>query len=746
MLLQSIMFAAVFILSMSAKAAPVDRALVTYFNTLYKTKSPNCTVDEPTKTRILAELEPRCLVRTTVNGEPFISGVKSACSEASVKSSVDAQVNSLCSNKAYEHDKANQSSAAKKAAQSGQGGVGGIANQVAAAYKTYEQIIKAGGKAEGIYNKGSEQVDKAKDYLSKNSKDLPATANNNTHPAPAGASQVTDPNVTTTSLNSNVPAEGDTTSAGAGEVASNSEITKAQSEANKDIASLPKESREAAKEVASPDVQTGTDPELEQRHKLSKAEDQELTTLIEALKKQITTANQQIGTEATTNCSENATTASQQNGYQTENPKMKSECDASAPQTVINCIDQQVQQLEKDRAELQKDKEACSNHSAQADKACSMVRSDKAQKVQKFMVIGTAILSNVTAASESCRTTSTISKIAQAGVLTAQGFCGGLKLRCDLSCNSAKKTLETMKTKVQAMKACQPSTQVPNSAPTAASQLENSIAELEKKLNEELTPEKSVPTAIAQCQKHKLDIATMGMAAAGFLSAFKDAEKCKEQLSVAGTSTAGAANSLMSTADYCSIPSNASTITCKCTENPNAEGCLGSIATSGVAFKKTNNGSGASAFASAKQNGLGALDPLAATSGTPAAGVGLSAAAREALGLNGNSGGDGTSGSGSSGRSRYGSASDKNSEVAGAKKDDKGKFGFFSSLSSMLSGGGKKSDSSKAANRNYEQDQAIKRKLASEKVRAEITTASGKSNFDKIKSCYQSNMSSLLEQ
>lgn len=771
-LIKSVALGVLLTLSPLAKAQSVDRALVTYFDKLYKSQSPKCTINEATKTRILSEIEPKCLVRTTLNNEPFISGVKSECTEASVKTSVDAQVDALCVNTAQKAEQAavlkaqQQAATAQQANKSGKpsGSAGGLDA------RTMSQLIKLARTSSSdtskpkknepikeIPNVGTSSIygnnmggsinnaiDKANDAIRKenaarsgetaasvSTQDPKAQAVNDARTEyrtaeeeykQSGCGQAEDEGkcgeLRATMSNAAQKAKdngGDVEGADA-DIAAGRATAQRQSDGSLRAAG------EAATDQAKAEVE---DAELKARHANSRAEDANLKTQLEALDAKIKAMVNAIPAEATATC--------------TAEMGMNPDCGRTQP--AITCINTQQQKLIALKTELQKDKEACSNASAQAEKLCSMVRSEKAQNVQKVMSIGATILSKVTAASESCGTTSDLSKIAQGGILAAQGSCIAMKVRCDMNCGSAKKTLEAMDKVVTEMKTCQVGTL--KTAPSTAPQVDLGLNNLQAKLKEELSEGKSVPAAVAQCKNHKTDIAMMGVAALGFLSAFQDAQKCKEQLAAGrtggGSSTSGLAGPTMTTAEYCAQPQNAASITCKCTANPNADGCMGSLAKSGVALGKINANGGASGFASAKQNGLSSVDPLGKTAGEssePPPGAGLSEAAREALGIgtaspNGSPGVSGNFGSGG-----------ENSKAAKEEKE-KPKFGFFSSLGSMLSGGRKPDQAAKAAIRNYEQDQAIKRKIASEQLRAQITTASGKSNFDKIRSRYRENASSF---
>ena len=785
-LIRSLALSVLLIITSPAYAAdPVDQVLVQYFKKLYSGSSPKCTVDPAVQTKILREIEPKCLTRDSSNS--YISGVKPTCTEESVKASVDGQVGALCQNSAFVADQAKvakqqevaqqAAAAAKKQAAGGGGGGSNSANtlqavaqglqlysEIAPSLTTSKETAAKEAAAKATASKEGYVLGKGEKLPDQKLKEIPKIGTATIYGNAQGSAvdgAVDKANVEIRKVNAAVD-ERDKAAASTPKVdpAKDSPIAKGElstAEQSAETAKVLPEATEAAKdlptaaqtegtEAVKPETPTGTDPALEARHAKSKAEDQALIGKIDAFRTKLNAAIKMIGPEAMADCTQNDATRAKNYGTTTDNPVMEGECKAGTPQKVLSCIDTNFAQVEKDRPKLQEDKVSCSDTSAQAEKLCSMVRSEKAQTVQKLMSVGATILSKVTAASEACGTTSNLSKVAQGGMMLAQGACTAMKFRCDFSCNSAEKTIASMQKSVAAALKCGASKIEP--AKMSGQNVDRDLAELEKMLAQELVPEKSVPTAIVQCKEHKADIALMGAAALGFLSAFQDAQECKKQLASGdsvnanGKSTSSLAGPQMTTAEYCSTPANATSLTCKCTSNPSAEGCMGSLAKSGVNIGKINSGNGPSAFASAGQNGLGSIDSLSNSPSIAeelAPGANLSDAAREALGISGAA--DASAAAGGTGTG--GSSPEAAKKAKSEEEKEKSKYGFFSSLGNMMSGGRAPSAAANAAIRKFEQEQAIKRKLASDQVRAEVTAASGKSNFDKIRSRYQQNASSF---
>lgn len=761
-LIKSVALGVLLMLSPTAKAAGgVDQVLVAYFKKLHVGASPKCSVDDMTKTRILSEIEPKCLIRTVQPEGSYISGVKSGCTEISVKGTVDAQVNALCENSAFKADQA----AVKQQALAEQR-TAARAERLAAqqARDKKENAVfgnMLGSTAKLMFGKKNSDTDEKEERSGKgksgSGSDSSTAAGSNPN---AGGGSGNSAGSTSNSGTGNGPTLGkeysplalaqkeakeaddaydncdkikdvDCSGLKVAKDAADKKLETVKDETVAEGKRIAAEQKEpigsAGKEAVNEGAEEGEDPELTERHKLSRAEDKSIEGQLEAMRKSVEVAIKEIQPEASTTCT----------------AAMGTNAECPAVPAAVKCLVTNMQQLDAQKKQLQEDKESCSNTSAQAEKMCSMVRSKKAKDVQKVMSVGAAVLSKVTAASDACGTTSDISKIAQGGMLLAQGTCSAMKIRCDLSCASAKKMLLTMERTAGALKACKAT--ITTTAPASLAQVETGVTNFQAKIKEELSEGKSVPNAITQCKNHKTDIALMGLSALGFLSAFQDAQECKKQLASGngdgGKTSSSLASPTMSTAEYCSMPNNAASLTCKCTTNPNAEGCLGSLAKSGVNIGKIGNNGGASAFASAGSNGLGALKSTGKNgSGSDelAPGANLSEAAREALGISAVAPGDavGTAAGGAAGSAEA-------ARKAKEEEKEKPKYSFFSNLGSMLSGGRKPDQAAKAAIRGYEQDQAIKRKLASDQVRAEISGASGKSNFDKIRSRYQQNAASF---
>lgn len=805
--IKSVALGALLLLSPLAHAS-VDQVLVTYFNkVLYKDQSPKCSVDDATKTRFLAELEPKCLIRSISNGEPFISGVKSECGEIFVKATVDTKVQSLCANTAAVQQEKfiaqQQAAAAKQQAAVASGQSGGDAKKPSLSSmvkegrdlykkidKVYDNREKYEEKASKVWNKITGKEDDKNDGKIAEIPKIGSTNIHGNNVAPATNAAIDAANVKIAEYNKKIEdsqQQLDMMKDNRNQVCGNSLYDQSKCASyDKGIANKEQE------------LTTLKEQQLEaQKEQVALTTKEAEAKLKDAPDSMRDTANQQVlgeGAQAaaakpdavTGKADQAAETAAKASDAKAETAAAQPKADAAvAP---VNCA-VELQALESAYKSYSLKKTICVKAANTAENFCDKARSPGLMQVQQYMVIGSAVLSKVTAASEACGTTSTLSKVAQAGVLAAQLTCSTVKLTCDKGCAAAEKALTALETANNTFKTCSEKVkasavlknttattknnpqlnveannemQHSNSVVKAALDYDAIIADEKKpatvtdKMGEDGKPSgKEVAggsermNATARCGiKAKADVMMMGATALGLLSAHLDAQKCKEQLEAGSgnggkNSTSAMAGAQLTTAEYCSQPSNASSVMCKCTANPTADGCIGSAAGSGLALGKVNTNGTLSGFAGpGKGNGntlADAAKKAGENSDEPAPGAGLSEAAREALGLDSASSVAAAAGGGG------GSGESAPEAKAGADKDDKAKprFSLMSSIGSMFSGGSKPSQAAKAAIRGYEQEQAIKRKVASEQIRSQITTASGKSNFDKIKSRYQSNVSSF---
>lgn len=405
----------------------------------------------------------------------------------------------------------------------------------------------------------------------------------------------------------------------------------------------------------------------------------------------------------------------------------------------------------------------CTGNASTADNLCQLTRSPKAILVQQLMTVGTTLISKMSSASQTCGSTADLSKIAQMGMTAAGLACSGMKMMCETSCGKASTTLKEIQGYSAKMKACGISLVAQGQAEIASSMGANpkgtydvtqgqasqaSSAKLDGVLAKETG---AVTTVTAQCNKYAADIVQMVTQVAGLALAAQQAKECKEKLT-AGTGT-GTGSGTVTMDEMCKDPTQAQTLVCKCKADATAAGCPGAV------VKTTTKDNGSLVI---KGNGSGSQ-----LAGIDAfrQGSGLSSAAKSALGLDSNSA---ASTAGSALNSNFGdtgiaaatsgAATDARGSLSASGSDDKNKsdsakdkkfgFGSFGSLGSAIGGffGGSGSKKSGAATNfgTEKQIAAAKRQIANEQLRSEISTASGRSNWDKVRTRYVESNSSFI--
>lgn len=252
----------------------------------------------------------------------------------------------------------------------------------------------------------------------------------------------------------------------------------------------------------------------------------------------------------------------------------------------------------------------------------------------------------------------------------------------------------------------------------------------------------------AKCKLKITDAIMMAANVASLMMAKKNADECDKKLSTAGTAGAGA-----TVTQYCETPANTNTQFCTCQKNPNQEGCPGFTAATpateqqkaeqqglnlkGVGGKASFAGSGnnsttkpTGALGDVPTSGAGGgSDPLSLNG----AGPGSTGGAGEVIGGNSPSAGLGKAGG-------SGSGSDAATIEREKKKWD---FGSFASSVGSFFGGSKGGSRGNGSLSNTQKD-AIERKIASDKLSGEISSASGKSNWEKIRQAYLIKENTLL--
>ena len=408
----------------------------------------------------------------------------------------------------------------------------------------------------------------------------------------------------------------------------------------------------------------------------------------------------------------------------------------------------------------------CTEQLSTSKGVCNEMKNGKAMAVTQLMTAGASLISNVTSASETCSSLADITKVAGLGMAGVGLMCSDNMKICQSDCAMAGKILKQIQADLsgvrQAMgkdgilldKQCAYGNCEPVLALNAAVPVVEATAAAATK--EEGT---TISSTVLSCAGLGLQVLNFASQVSDLMKSSSDADKCKKALTAGGGSGNGSAVSNITTAEMCSNAANSSLQVCKCLKDEKAEGCPGAIAnktgnSSGAAGLVLKNNGGASQMAGfGTKSGSGSGSGGNFNGGNGSGSSGLSDAARNALGLNNSASGGGaagdTAGAIAAGSGGSGSAADK----AAGLKDDKEKkslfngFGLFSGgsgIGSLFGGGSKNNKGSSNFQASEQQIANAKRQIASAQLRNEISTASGKSNWDKIRARYVENRGTLI--
>lgn len=414
-------------------------------------------------------------------------------------------------------------------------------------------------------------------------------------------------------------------------------------------------------------------------------------------------------------------------------------------------------------------KGACTTLAEKTEFLCMEGTSPGAIAARQVMNVAGPVLAVVNSAQKACSSTAKVSKMVGTGLTIAKGVCVASKLACDGACTIATSSFATIMQMASAeMKValdgdaavatsyCSANTITdPSCVPRNQTRMQQVMATLLKvqtSLKAEQIPATpgTTPNIALRCQSHMKDILLFAVNLAGLMQSKKSAESCEKTLAASG-------NTGVTPAQYCENTANAATQFCICQKNNTATGCPGAIANSlnpnstdpaGTNIKST---SGNSAFASGfkptavnsglNKNAMGGLG----SSGSGASGVSADGAANTGANTSSdfNGGSQGLAGTNAPG----GGSGDEKSASGKGSSDKKWNFGSLGEFGSSLGGlFGGKSGSDKSGNGalNQKQMDAIKRQIASEQRSAQVSSATGKSNWEKVQQRYLMNSSSFL--
>lgn len=415
-------------------------------------------------------------------------------------------------------------------------------------------------------------------------------------------------------------------------------------------------------------------------------------------------------------------------------------------------------------------KKMCTSSAEAAYFLCADGTSPGAKAVKTLMTVGAPILGMISSAQKACSTTADLTSLATKALTVAKGACIAAKTTCDMSCASSAEMLATINGQITNFRPvyfneeqttsgiCEKSEGVGPGATACAAVAAASgvvtpqMASVDAALKKESAVVSPGTTSYiaAKCSNLSQDILVMAANILSLVNANKSASACSAQLATTG-------NPATTALQYCETPANTNTQFCICQKDNKQQGCPGYVATAantpttptndlGVDMK---NGGKGNQFASGglpvkpdsalNVGGLGSLggDGTGSAADKAAADAAKSGTSLSAFG--GASTGDSAGGSAPS--ADLSAGSDKN---AADKK--KWSFGAFSGFGGGGSGSGS-GDSGSANSKNalgQKDMDSIKRQIASEQLRAEVSEASGKSNWEKVRTRYLQQSNSLL--
>jgi hypothetical protein len=394
----------------------------------------------------------------------------------------------------------------------------------------------------------------------------------------------------------------------------------------------------------------------------------------------------------------------------------------------------------KDIEAITREEKACNRNESVATFLCPIASNPSVATAATMMNAAAAAIPAVSSAKETCKVTSKINLVGQ-GLLTAgSAVCLFSKGRCEKKCADANAHLATFQAnlvKVQSYKCSE----------TANATITASFDTIK-------THTGANTVNIDTCNKYKVDAGQMVATALNMSGAAAQAAQCEKQLA-SEEGTDNKANTL--TMDQmCAKPEQAVTPLCKCRNDNTAVGCPGNIAGNKNEgnLNKDLNAKGAAGMA-----GLSYGKKITPSGGSSSDTNldGLSDEAKQALAANAdsNTGPMFGAAAGSGGGGGGGTAAGAGTGAAAASekvKENPKSFGssFMNAVGSLFGKGSGSSGSGKGAAKTDpfaadKQKEKIKRQIAAEQMRSEISSASGTDNWSKIKSRYKSNVPSLID-
>ena len=406
-------------------------------------------------------------------------------------------------------------------------------------------------------------------------------------------------------------------------------------------------------------------------------------------------------------------------------------------QTACRNTERDLRTIEDKIRTLKQEQKACGTNSKVAEFICPIIVSPAAQMATTGLNAATALLNGLST-TDTCKITSIANMTSQSLMVVGGITCGITKGKCENKCKSVAENLTTIKSNLESIAPASSScdSSVPQLISNAAKTAEPLIASATKKHDE--------------CDGYKVDVMQMASMAANMGAASAQAKACADKVGLEASS-AGLAS--VSAAAGCNDPSNAtySTQTCVCQRDNTAYGCAGYAGSiNGGAVGKIGSASGVSQMAGATTGTKGLNDSGSALDGLGSSdngwnGIGGNPSAEKQDLAFGKAGGASTSGGGGGGAG--GSPSSASGEHLGEEPNKEGLAGKYgNALGGGFGGRGGGATGKAIQNQKYSEAQlaAARRKLASDQASNQVSPASGFSNWDKVKTRYLENKSTLI--
>lgn len=411
-------------------------------------------------------------------------------------------------------------------------------------------------------------------------------------------------------------------------------------------------------------------------------------------------------------------------------------------------------------------KPGCTSNAETASFVCLEGSSPGMKAAKLIMDVGGPVITAISSAQKACSTSAKVTSTAGSVLTVAKGVCVAAKTMCDMSCSGAVAYLGTLdaqlaKFKVDfSMEVDEVQGMYCSDPLTAAMCIEAGksyaavlplLVKASTSLAAEKVPAKPGTTAFlaAKCTGYAKEVALFAVNIANMAMAKKGASDCEEKLSSSGTS------GTISAIQYCETPGNANTQFCICKSNDNQPGCAGYKTGLNDAPKLTDDENGTDT----KNSGEGHQFAGGFANKGVGGGFGINsgemvnaALADEAnkdkkaedqkpgsLTATGGFGGGGAMPTGGSG-----GAGDVGLDGKVKVDPDKKKWSF-GAFTGGFGGSGGSSGRAGSQNKLGEKEMdAIKRKIASDEFRAQVSESSGKSNWEKVRAQYTSKTPTFL--